>query len=217
MALTINTNISSLIAQRNLELATSALTSGKPILWYESNTECYFIDTITLSGTDIILTKGGKTITIENDSDITEVGDINNLEIEGLQAELYTIENLTIENIYTSACKNGDKITIVSALNLTRLDTLGINAWVANIKLPSYIMEKLFPTNIGAYDCLAFNVINSINTDLTIVPLNTMVFKGDNNIQLILQQSTIDNLVLNKKTYVRFELTFLLSDNLINE
>ena len=64
-------------AQDNVyELATSALTSGKPILWYESDTECYFIDTITLSGTDIILTKGGKTITIENDGDITESGSI---------------------------------------------------------------------------------------------------------------------------------------------
>lgn len=58
------------------ELAKNALTSGKPILWYETNTECYFIDTLTLSGTDIILTKGGKTITIESDGDITETGSI---------------------------------------------------------------------------------------------------------------------------------------------
>ena len=58
------------------ELAKNALTSGKPILWYETNTECYFIDTATLSGTNIVLTKGGKTITIEADGDITETGNI---------------------------------------------------------------------------------------------------------------------------------------------
>lgn len=58
------------------ELAKNALTSGKPILWYENDTTCYYIDTITLSGTDIVLTKGGKTITIEADGDITETGNI---------------------------------------------------------------------------------------------------------------------------------------------
>lgn len=60
------------------ELAYNALTSGKPILWYETDTECYYIDTITLSGTDVVLTKGGKTITIEADGDITETSDIQN-------------------------------------------------------------------------------------------------------------------------------------------
>ena len=54
----------------------NALTVGKPILWYEDANTCYYIDTITKSGTDIILTKGGKTITIESDGTITEVGDI---------------------------------------------------------------------------------------------------------------------------------------------
>ena len=66
------------------------LTIGKPILWYESPTECYYIDTISggevtseiiddeevFTYGDIILTKGGKTITIEADGDITESGDI---------------------------------------------------------------------------------------------------------------------------------------------
>ena len=88
-------------AQDNVyELATSALTSGKPILWYETNTECYFIDTITLSGTDIILTKGGKTITIESDGDITEVGDIQNhlykyyVSYQGIDEEMNGIDFL---------------------------------------------------------------------------------------------------------------------------
>ena len=53
-----------------------ALTQGKPILWYEDAPTCYYIDTIAKSGDDIVLTKGGKTITIETDGDITETGDI---------------------------------------------------------------------------------------------------------------------------------------------
>lgn len=60
------------------EKVNKALTLGKPILWYEDETTCYYIDTISKSGTDIVLTKGGKTITIEADGDITETGDIQN-------------------------------------------------------------------------------------------------------------------------------------------
>ena len=58
--------------------ANKALTLGKPILFYEDNTTCYYIDTIALDGTDVLLTKGGKTIKIESDGDITETGDIQN-------------------------------------------------------------------------------------------------------------------------------------------
>lgn len=54
----------------------NALTLGKPVLWYEDDNTCYYIDTITKSGTDIVLTKGGKTITVESDGDITESGTI---------------------------------------------------------------------------------------------------------------------------------------------
>lgn len=54
----------------------NALTLGKPVLWYEDDNTCYYIDTITKSGTDIVLTKGDKTITIENNGDVTESGDI---------------------------------------------------------------------------------------------------------------------------------------------
>ena len=57
-------------------LSLKALELGKPILWYEDNTTCYYIDTISKSGTDIVLTKGGKTITIESDETITESGEI---------------------------------------------------------------------------------------------------------------------------------------------
>ena len=54
----------------------NALTLGKPVLFYENENTCYYIDTISLDGTDIVLTKGGKTITIEADGDITETGNI---------------------------------------------------------------------------------------------------------------------------------------------
>lgn len=90
-------------AQSNVyELAESALISGKPILWYETNTECYFIDTITLSGTDIILTKGGKTITIENDGDITETGNIQVVDKHLYKHTIKTSDGIVLKTLYTT-------------------------------------------------------------------------------------------------------------------
>ena len=55
-----------------------ALDSNKPIVVYDGTYKPYFADTITKSGTNIIITKGGKTITIANDNTITSEGDIQN-------------------------------------------------------------------------------------------------------------------------------------------
>lgn len=56
---------------------TDALASGKAILFYEDDTTCYYIDTISMDGDDnIVITKGGKTITIADDGTITESGNI---------------------------------------------------------------------------------------------------------------------------------------------
>lgn len=86
--------------------ANKALTLGKPILFYEDNTTCYYIDTITLDGTDIILTKGGKTITIEADGDITETGNVQN--------HLYALTFNVCDMYYTiftkTSCGLQDKI-----------------------------------------------------------------------------------------------------------
>lgn len=54
-----------------------ALTNGKPILFYEDENTCYYIDTISKSGDNIILTKGGKTITITDANVVTEIGAID--------------------------------------------------------------------------------------------------------------------------------------------
>lgn len=72
-------------------LSVKALELGKPVLFYEDDTTCYYIDTITKSGTDIVLTKGGKTITIESDGTITEGGDI---QVNNLHCYLFRYENL---------------------------------------------------------------------------------------------------------------------------
>lgn len=83
--------------------ASRALIIGKPILFYENDTTCYYIDTITLDGTNVVLTKGGKTITIANDNTITSVGEmydsIDNYQIK-LDNSDYSLEcHIMIKNL----------------------------------------------------------------------------------------------------------------------
>lgn len=113
------------------ELANNALTSGKPILWYEDENTCYYIDTISKSGTDIILTKGGKTITIENDGDITETGDIQN---HLYQYYIMIYGELGSNSIYVGF-NLSSKINInISDMDLDDVKTLiGENRYIANI------------------------------------------------------------------------------------
>ena len=57
--------------------AQNCLLVNKPVMVYD-NTQVYYADSIILDGTNIVLTKGGKTITIANDNTITTSGDIQN-------------------------------------------------------------------------------------------------------------------------------------------
>ena len=100
--------------------AQKALVLGKPILFYENQTTCYYIDTIsggeitteivddeevTTYG-DIILTKGGKTITITSANAVSESGDI--------QPHLYALSFNVSDMYYTIftkiSCGMNDKI-----------------------------------------------------------------------------------------------------------
>lgn len=84
------------------EKLNNALTIGKPVLWYEDENTCYYIDTITKSGTDIILTKGGKTITIESDGDITESGDIQVADKHLYKHTIKTSDGIVLKTLYTT-------------------------------------------------------------------------------------------------------------------
>lgn len=58
--------------------AKASIGSGKPVMVYDTDNAVYYIDSIALDGTDVIITKGGKTITIASDGTITSSGDIQN-------------------------------------------------------------------------------------------------------------------------------------------
>lgn len=61
--------------------AQNCLLANKPVMVYD-NTQVYYADSIILDGTNVILTKGGKTITIADDNTITTSGDIQTTTLE---------------------------------------------------------------------------------------------------------------------------------------
>ena len=64
--------------------ALKVLGTDKPVVIKDASGSPYFVDSLTLDGTNVVITKGGKTITIANDNTITSSGDI--------QVKLYTYQ-----------------------------------------------------------------------------------------------------------------------------
>ena len=56
--------------------ALKVLTADKPVVVSDGSGSPYFVDSMAVDGTSVVITKGGKTITIANDNTITNVGDI---------------------------------------------------------------------------------------------------------------------------------------------
>lgn len=75
----------------------AALASNKPIVVYEATRAPYYADSVTTSGTNVVITKGGKTITIANDNTITNVGDIQ--PIEPVQSDWLQDDNTKLDYI----------------------------------------------------------------------------------------------------------------------
>lgn len=123
-----------------------------------------------------------------------------------------TPANLTIENVYCGICKNGNKLTIVYAFNITPLaSNLGFKS-ICQFGIPASVGSKLYPVQIGGYDYLSFAILNCAKTVSSVVSANSYLAKNSNvNIQLNFNPDTLN---VNEKYYVRFEATFLLSDNL---
>ena len=95
--------------------ALKVLGTDKPVVIKDGSGSPYFVDSLTLDGTNVVITKGGKTITIANDNTITNVGDIQpktlhlyklnfSLEISSTEGNFMMLfysnkDNLTKENI----------------------------------------------------------------------------------------------------------------------
>ena len=96
--------------------ALKVLGTDKPVVIKDGSGSPYFVDSLTLDGTNVVITKGGKTITIANDNTITNVGDIQN--------HLYALTIISGDyNISFIASEKRDNYTISDMSNLSENDT----------------------------------------------------------------------------------------------
>lgn len=138
--------------------------------------------------------------------------------MEGYAATLGTNAAFRITNVYNGAVKNGNKLTIVSAVKLTRTATATGNLQIVAFTIPSNIGNKLYPVPIGGYNWgLAYMPISAMSTIQTGVTQNAYIEKENNTTLRIflLNAATLNNLQEGVEYYVRIEATFLLSENLV--
>ena len=120
---------------------------------------------------------------------------------------------LTFEFVYVGAVKTGNKLTCVMAFNVTKTGTvLDNDGRIGNFNIPSAVGAKLIPTQIGAYYFLNNKVEHAFSSGSSNVQATCFSEKINNT--TFANKVRVDNLVLNTKYYVRYEITFLLSDSL---
>lgn len=120
----------------------------------------------------------------------------------------------TKELVYAGAVKNGNKLTLVAAVNVTKTDA-GATGYclLGNFVVPASVGSKLFPADIGGYGVLDLKYI-SIAYDLYDVIQAKVYTEKPSSTILAMYLIGSDISALNKKYYIRYEATFLLSDNL---
>lgn len=119
----------------------------------------------------------------------------------------------TLEYIYAGAVKNGNKLTLSIALNVTRTgESESIS--IGDFTLPQNVVDKLYPTQIGAYNYLTFVKTAAIESNYGAVDVSVYSSKLVNGVRFSLTSTY--PFTTNNKTYLRIETTFLLSDNLVS-
>lgn len=147
------------------------------------------------------------------DGNITGDSIIENM--SGYSVELVEVTGYTFEPIYAGAVKNGNKLTLVFAWNYTRTeDATNLNPYVIKFKVPSSIADKLYTTLVGGSPVLDIKTLYGFSTLGVNIAISSWTEKGINEVML---QLGTGNMVQDTKYYIRYEVTFLLSDNLIPE
>ena len=128
-----------------------------------------------------------------------------------------SIEDFEFYPVYAGAVKNGNKLTLVFSfkLQLTDADAPNKAPYVIDFNIPENIGSKLYTTTIATLPFLDNKVLNCFSTWLSSVNANCWLEKQSNTkLQLQIDAS---NFVANTVYYIRYEVTFLLSENLIEE
>ena len=138
--------------------------------------------------------------------------------MSGYSAVYSSLTYMTIENIYISMCKNGNKLTLVVACNVTRTDSCSTSP-LCFFYVPASIFAKLYPSTVAWFaSALSFQKVYAIDASAQAVQLDCVIEKGGpgtNSVKFTFLGTPLNSLTLNTKYYVRVEQTFLLNDSLV--
>ena len=156
---------------------------------------------------------------VQINSDVTATGDLSAANITGdsiienmtgYSAQILTPADYTIEPVYVGAVKNGNKLTLVCAVNITKTDAGANNQInVCRVNLPAAVMSKLYAATISGD--LDNRVNNAFSSTIQSVSVPSYLQKYTS---YVVFSGAFSNLVAGTKYYWRYEATFLLSDNL---
>lgn len=122
--------------------------------------------------------------------------------------------NTTINNVYCSPCKNGNKITFVWFFEISRNANGQDYIYTGYFNIPSAVADKLYPISLGTIEnCLAISSVYAYKSEISKVQLDYQIMKFNNHfISLVLHGCNA--LEANTTYIVRVEHTFLLGGNL---
>lgn len=205
-----------IVLRQGESVESAAIVNGHLILTLTNGDEldagALFSGNVSISGNLAVTgTISGKTPFLNADEEqITAQKPVVEV-MTGYSAVVGSDNNFTYEPIYFGACKNGNKLTLVVALNLTKNAGAGNNPILGEIRFPSEIASKLFPTQVGSYNFLDNRILTAFATNYTYVQGPAYITKGTNKAIFVMNTA---NLIEETKYYIRYEATFLLSENL---
>ena len=126
--------------------------------------------------------------------------------------------NLTADFVYAGVCKNGNKLTFAVAVVLEKVGTVTIAPFtIGRFFIPNTISQKLYAVDFfgpGNYR-IANEVVQLFANGYTKIDTFVYTSKGANSDVFIkLDASTLVNMTDNVPYYVRYDVTFLLGDNM---
>lgn len=129
----------------------------------------------------------------------------------------YVQEKIAKDFVYCGVVKNGNKLTMVCAVNITLDADAGNWCALGSFSFPQAIKDKIYPSTIGNLNAVDVRKILLFDDTLSYAsPIEKVAYAEKNASGNIFMQCSLSDVPREKTYYLRYELTLLLSDNLIS-
>ena len=150
------------------------------------------------------------------DGNIQATGSINAPEIvEQMSGYSFTADPSIAEGItitYAGIVKNGNKLTLVIALDVLLSEALNAGTYIGTFAVPESIGDLLIPFNLGGTNYLDVKDVQFASSGTSTISSKSRLMKHtDTQVRLNIR---LENFVANTQYYGRYECTFLLSENM---